>query len=337
MSVLRYLALRLAYAVPQLFGIVLLSFVLLKLIPGDPAPMMLGPLATTEAIAKLRAEIGLDKPLPVQFGRYLGHLVEGDLGRSWQTTNPVLHDLRDRLPATLELVILGLLMAVTIGVPLGLWAGRSPFGRTARVADLYSLGAGAMPDFWIALMLIYVFYALLGWAPAPMGRLDLALLAPDRVTGSYALDALLAGDLDTFRSAVGQMVLPVLTLGMVTALPVLKITRSSVEHLNESDFVRFAAAKGLPPGRIARHVLRAALPQIVTVLGPLSGALLGGTVLIEVVFAWGGAGQYAVSAVLNADLNAALGFILATAVISLAVHLLVDLSCLALDPRTRTT
>ena len=336
MTVLRTFALRLGYAVPQLVGIVFVSFLLLKLIPGDPAPMMLGPLATTEAVEKLRVEMGLDQRLPVQFGRYLGHLATGDLGRSWQTTNPVLRDLRDRLPATLELVILGLLVAIAIGLPLGLLAGRSPFGRMARIADVYSLGAGAMPDFWIALMLIYLFYTLLGWTPAPMGRLDLAVLAPDRVTGSYMIDALLAGDLDTFRSALSQLFLPVLTLGIVTAIPVLKTTRSSVAQLNESDFVRFAAAKGLPSGRIARHLLRAALPQIVTALGPLSGALLGGTVLIEVVFAWGGAGQYAVSAVLNADINAALGFILATAVLSLAIHLAVDLASLALDPRTRT-
>lgn len=337
MTGLRYLAIRLAYAVPQLLGVVLVSFCLLKLIPGDPAPMMLGPLATTEAIAKLRSEMGLDQPLPVQLGRYLANLAQGDLGRSWQTTNPVLDDLQARLPATLELVVSGLVLALAIGLPLGVMAGRAPFGRTARLADLYGLGAGAMPDFWIALLLIYLFYTLLGWAPAPIGRLDLSLLAPERITGSFVLDALLAGDPETLRAAAAQLVLPVLTLGLVTAVPVLKITRSSVEQLNESDFVRFAMAKGLGPGRISAHVLRAALPQIVTVLGPLASALLGGTVLVEVVFAWGGAGQYAVAAVLNADLNAALGFVLVTAVISLVIHLLVDLACAMLDPRTLTS
>jgi ABC-type dipeptide/oligopeptide/nickel transport system permease component len=335
MKVLPIVAMRLVSAAPQLFGVVLVSFFLLKLIPGDPAPMMLGPLATTEAVEKLRAEMGLDQPLPIQFGRYLERLAQGDLGRSWQTTNPVAKDLRERLPATLELVVLGFTLALLIGMPLGLMAGRSPFGRSAAAADLYSFGAGAMPDFWIALMLIYLFYATLGWAPAPLGRLDIAMLPPERITGSFLVDALLTGDFDTARAAAAQLVLPVVTLGLVTAIPILKITRSAVEQLNASDFVRFAAAKGLPSRSISRHVLRAALTRIVPALGPLASALIGGTVLIEVVFAWGGAGQYAVSSVLNADINAALGFVLAAAVLSLLIHLAVDLAVLVFDPRIR--
>jgi peptide/nickel transport system permease protein len=192
-----------------------------------------------------------------------------------------------------------------------------------------------MPDFWIALVLIYLFYTLLGWAPPPLGRLDFAVLPPDRVTGSYLIDALIAGDLATARAALGQLVLPVATLGLTSAVPILKMTRTTVERLQDSDFVRFADAKGLSPGRVSRHVLRNALPSVVTVVGMLYGTLLGGAVLIEVVFSWGGAGQYAVSAVLNADINAALGFVVVTAAISLGVHLVVDLLCFALDPRLR--
>ena len=334
---MRYVLVRLAYLVPQILGIVLVGFFLLKLIPGDPAPMMLGPLATQEAVDKLRHEMGLDRPLPVQLGLYLERLVHGDLGRSWQTTHPVLHDLIERLPATLELVTLGLLVAVAIGIPLGLAAGRRPFGPAAKAADVFTLGGGAMPDFWLALVLIYVFYTVLGWAPAPLGRLDFAVLPPDRITGSYALDALIAGDLGAAGAALKQLVLPVITLGMVTAVPVLKVTRSGVERLNSSDFVRFAESKGLSDRRVALHLLRNALPSIVTLLGLLYSQLLGGAVLIEVVFSWGGAGQYVVSAVLNADINAALGFIVFAAILSLFVHLLVDLACLALDPRMRAS
>jgi ABC-type dipeptide/oligopeptide/nickel transport system permease component len=337
MSALVAIAIRLATFIPQLFGILVASFFLLKLIPGDPAPMMLGPLATAEAVAKLRAELGLDQPLPLQFWHYLTRLLEGDLGRSWQTTNPVLRDLIERLPATLELVTFGLGLALIIGVPLGLAAGRNPMGRTARLSDGYALSAGAMPDFWIGLVLIYVFYTLLGWAPAPLGRLDFAVLPPARLTGSYLIDALLAGDLETFRAAAGQLVLPVVTLGFVNAVPILKMTRSTVERLQSSDFVRFADAKGLSEWRVSGHVLRNALPSIVTVTGMLYGTLLGGAVLIEVVFSWGGAGQYAVSAVLNADINAALGFVLVTAALSLAIHLAVDLILFALDPRLQLT
>lgn len=337
MTVLGPILFRLIAFVPQLLGVILVSFLLLKLIPGDPAPMMLGPLATTEAIAKLRAELGLDQALPVQLWQYLVRLAHGDLGRSWQTTNPVLTDLAIRIPATLELVTLGLALALAIGVPLGLTAGRNAHGRVARLADGYGLGAGAMPDFWIALLLIYVFYTLLGWAPPPLGRLDFAVLPPDRITGSYLIDALIAGDGATALAALGQLALPVATLGLTSAVPILKMTRTTVERLQDSDFVRFADAKGLSPARVSAHVLRNALPSVVTVVGTLYGTLLGGAVLIEVVFSWGGAGQYAVSAVLNADINAALGFVVVTAALSLAVHLAVDLISFALDPRLRLT
>jgi len=336
MAALRYLAQRLAFAIPQLFGVALVAFFLLKLIPGDPAPMMLGPLATQEAVDKLRAEMGLDQPLPNQFIAYLGRLLHGDLGRSWQTTNPVLADLGQRLPATIELVTLSLLIAVAVGVPLGLAAGRRPDGRAARVADAYSVTAGALPDFWLALVLIFIFYSVFKIAPPPIGRIDFAIFPPPTITGSYALDALFAGNLDAFRAAAAQLVLPVMTLAIIYTVPVLTMTRASVERLNETDFIRFANAKGLRPAQVSRHALRNALPSVITVIGMLYGTLVGSVVLVEVVFAWGGAGQYAVSAVLNADINAALGFILMAAVVSLIVNLIVDLVALALDPRTRT-
>ena len=336
MRILRYLLKRLVFAIPQILGVALVAFFLLKLIPGDPAPMMLGPLATQEAVDKLRAEMGLDQPLPQQFIAYLGRLAEGDLGRSWQTTNPVLFDLAERLPATLELVTLSLLMAIAIGLPLGLMAGRRPAGRVARIADTYSVAAGAIPDFWLALVLIFIFYSIFEIAPPPIGRLDFAIFPPPPITGSYALDALLDGNLAGFRAAFAQLVLPVSTLGIIYAVPILTMTRATVERLNETDFIRFANAKGLSPARVSRHALRNALPSVITVIGMLYGTLIGSVVLVEVVFAWGGAGQYAVSAVLNADINASLGFILMAAIVSLGVNLIVDLVSLALDPGTQT-
>lgn len=335
MQILRYLLQRLAFAIPQLLGVALVAFFLLKLIPGDPAPMMLGPLATQEAVDKLRAEMGLDQPLPTQFVAYIGRLMHGDLGRSWQTTNPVLVDLAQRLPATLELVTLALLAAIAIGLPLGLFAGRRPDGKTAGLTDGYTITAGALPDFWLALVLIFVFYSIFKIAPPPIGRIDFAVFPPPTVTGSYLVDALLAGNLQSFYAAASQLCLPVATLAIIYSVPILTMTRSAVERLNDTDFIRFANAKGLKPGRVSRHALRNALPSVVTVIGMLYGSLVGGVVLVEVVFAWGGAGQYAVSAVLNADINAALGFILMAAVVSLGVNLIVDLIVLALDPRAR--
>lgn len=331
MKLLHHLALRLLYGVPQLLGIVAVAFFLLKLIPGDPAPMMLGPLATKESVARLRAEMGLDQPLVMQFFAYLGRLLQGDLGRSWQTTNTVLFDLAQRLPATLELVTLSLLLAIVIGVPLGLVAGRRPNGPAARVAGAYQTVAGALPDFWVALVLIFFGYSVLQITPPPIGRLDIAVLPPDAITGSYVVDAMLAGDMATMRAAAAQLVLPVLTLGLIYGVPILTMTRATVQRLNETDFIRFAQAKGLSPMRVSRHALRNALPTLLTVIGSLYGTLIGSIVLVEVVFAWGGAGQYAVSAVLNADLNAALGFVTAAAVLSLGIHLVVDLVILMLE------
>lgn len=332
MRLLHHLVLRLLYGAPQLLGIVAVAFFLLKLIPGDPAPMMLGPLATQDSVARLRTEMGLDQPLVLQFVAYLGRLLQGDLGRSWQTTNTVLFDLGQRLPATLELVTLSLLLAAAIGVPLGLVAGRWPNGAAARLASAFQIVAGALPDFWVALVLIFIGYSVLQIAPAPIGRLDIAVLPPDPFTGSYVIDALIAGDIATMRAAAAQLVLPVLTLGLLHSVPILTMTRATVQRLNDTDFIRFAQAKGLSPMRVSRHALRNALPTLLTVISALYGSLIGSIVLVEVVFAWGGAGQYAVSAVLNADLNAALGFVTAAAVLSLGIHLVVDLLILMLEP-----
>ncbi|MDQ0323246.1 peptide/nickel transport system permease protein [Pararhizobium capsulatum DSM 1112] len=336
MQILRYLSVRLLFAVPQLLGIAAVAFFLLKLIPGDPAPMMLGPLATQEAVTKLRVEMGLDQPLPTQFLAYLGRLAHGDLGTSWQTTNPVLIDIAQRLPATLELVTLSLVLALAIGLPLGLLAGRKSDGISARFADVFSVVAGALPDFWLALVLIFIFYSIFNIVPPPIGRLDFAVFPPTAITGSYVIDAMLSGDFATFKAAAGQLILPVATLGLIYSVPVLTMTRTTVSRLNDSDFVRFADAKGLSPSRVSRHVLRNAMPSVVTVIGILYSTLVGSVVLVEVVFAWGGIGQYAVSAVLNADINASLGFILAAAVVSLLVHLIVDFIALLLDPRLRS-
>ena len=169
MQTLRYISRRVLFVVPQLFGIILVSFFLVKLIPGDPAVMMLGPTASAQSIAELRDKLGLSKPLIVQFGRYLHDVIRGDLGTSWQTTRPVTEDLFQRFPATLELITLGLLVAVLIGFPLGIAAARRKRGVVRRFADYYGLLAGSLPDFWLALVLIFVFYTLLGWIPPRSG------------------------------------------------------------------------------------------------------------------------------------------------------------------------
>jgi ABC-type dipeptide/oligopeptide/nickel transport system permease component len=333
MRVLRYLLKRLLFVVPQLLGIILVSFILVKSIPGDPAVLMLGPTATPEAIAALRVQMGLDQPYYVQFYIYVRDLLHGDLGTSWQTTRPVLEDLMMRFPATLELVTLSLILAIVIGVGLGIAAAVNPSSWIAKISDFYGLSAGALPDFWLALVLIFIFYTLLGIAPAPLGRLDMILLPPEPVTGAYTIDALLAGDFEAFWSALSHLVLPVLTLGLINAGPILKMTQSTMEKVLASDFSRYETLCGMPSNVATRHALRNALPSIITIISVLYGILIGGAVLVEIVFSWGGAGQYAVQGVLNSDIYPVLGFVLFSAIFSLIVYIIVDLIYFLVDPR----
>jgi ABC-type dipeptide/oligopeptide/nickel transport system permease component len=332
---LRYIAKRMPYVIPQLFGIILVSFFMVKLIPGDPAVMMLGPTASQQSLAALRDKMGLSKPLWQQFAYYIGDVLHGNLGTSWQTTRPVTEDLLQRFPATLELVTFGLLLAIAIGFPLGVAASRLQSGPVRKFADYYGLLAGAMPDFWLALVLIYIFYTQLGWIAAPLGRIDLAVVPPRTITGSLVVDSLLTGNIDALSSSFGHLVLPVLTLGIINAGPILKMTQTMVTRALSSEFVQYAEICGLPRRVVIRQAVRAALPAIVTIISVLFGFLIGGAVLVEIVFSWGGAGQYAVQGVLNADVNPVLGFVVFSAVLSLVIYLVVDLIYYALDPRTR--
>ena len=335
MVLLAYIGKRLLFVGPQLVGILLVSFLLVKLIPGDPAVLMLGPFATPDALARLRAELGVDRTLLEQFLIYLWNVTQGDLGTSWQTTLPVTTDLAQRFPATLELVTLGLLLALLIGIPLGVAGARFKRGLVRKAADYYGLLAGALPDFWLALVLIFVFYTILGIAPAPLGRIDFAIIPPEPVTGALLIDSLLAGNWAAFRNAAGHLVLPVLTLGLINAGPILKMTQSTMERMLEADFSGYAELCGLPRHVVVHKALRNSVPSIVTIVSVLYGFLIGGAVLVEIVFSWGGAGQYAVQGVLNADLNPVLGFVLYSAILSLVVYLMVDLIYFAIDPRTR--
>ncbi len=335
MRIALYIGKRLLFVIPQLLGIVFISFFLIKLIPGDPAVLMLGPNATASAVEKLRAEMGLDQPVVQQFLIYMENVLKGDLGMSWQTARPVLTDLLERFPATLELVVLSLIVALLIGIPLGVSSAMRPRGPLRKVADYYGLLAGALPDFWLALVLIFVFYSILQIAPAPLGRYSIMMLPPQNVTGFLLIDALIGRNFDVFFSALSHLFLPVLTLGLVNAGPILKITQSTMDRALTSDFIGYARMSGLPRKMVRRQAIRASAPNIITIVSVLFSFLIGSAVLVEIVFGWGGAGQYAVAGVLNADINPVLGFVLFSAVLSLVVYLIVDLLYFALDPRTR--
>ena len=331
-----YVLRRLLFVVPQALGISVITFVIVRILPGNPALVLAGSTATKESIAAIESRLGLDQPIWVQYWRYLKALAVGDLGKSLLTSQPVKDDLIQRLPATFELVFLGLALALMIGVPLGVLSAVSVGRRVAhRIAAPYSLLAGSIPDFWVGLILILLFYSYLGWAPAPLGQLATGAEPPTRITGMHVLDSMVTGNWGVFRSAVAHLLLPLATLVFVYMAPIVKMTRSSMEDVLGSAFVEHLESLGLDRRAILMKALRNALPPVVTIVGVLVGYLLGGAVLIEIVFSWGGAGQYAVQAIANSDFAAIQGFVLIAAVFSLLVYLVVDLLYFAMDPRIR--
>lgn len=324
---------RLLFTIPQLFAVSVIVFFLIRLLPGDPSYMLAGPYASPERIEEVRSQLGLDQPLVTQYFQYLGRIFSGDFGTSWRTSQPVLADIQQRLPATLELVVLAVVLSIAIGIPLGVAVAVSRGGVLERLVFFYGMLAGSLPDFWIGLLLILVFFYFLGWAPAPVGQLDFAVSAPEHITGAYALDALLTGNWEAFWSASGQLVLPVATLVLVYMPLVLKTARSTMEEMLESHFILQARASGLSRRTQLRYALRNALPPVVTVIGIEFWFLLGGAVLVETIFAWGGLGQYAVESVINSDYSPLQAVVLVTAFFTTLVFLAVDLLYHLLDPR----
>jgi ABC-type dipeptide/oligopeptide/nickel transport system permease component len=332
---LRIVAGRLVMIVPQMFGVMLVTFLLVRLLPGDPALLMLGNMATEESIAALRERLGLNLSIYEQFVRYAWNVLHGDLGTSLFTSNPVVVDLIERAPATLELITYAMLLTILIGVTLAVISVVRPKGAVDFGSRVYGLAAGAIPDFWVGLLLIYFLFYMLGWAPAPFGRVDAFVTPPPAVTGFYTVDALLAGDFATFSSAVGRLFLPVLTLAIVNAGALMKMTKTVFADVYRSDFVRHQRACGLAERTIIRSALRNSLPPIITMVGFLFGFLLGAAVLVETIFSWGGLGQYAVQAVINSDYPALQGFVLVAAAFILIVYLLVDILYELADPRIK--
>jgi len=335
MRFLRYTAKRVVLLVPQLLAVSLIVFFLVRLLPGDPAYLIAGQFATRERIEQVRSQMRLDRPLPEQYLVYMGNVLHGDFGTSWRTSKPVIEDLKQRLPGTLELVLLSALLSVLVGVPIGVWSALRGGGVANRVLFVYGMLAGSIPDFWLGLIFVFVFFSLFGWLPGPIGQLDPVVETPPTLTGMVVVDALVAGNWEAFQSAVLHLVLPVATLTMVYMSLVIKNTRSTVEEMIRSEFVEHARALGLSPLTRLRYALQNSLPPVITVVGILVWFLLGGAVLVETVYAWGGLGQYAVEAVVNSDYAPLQAFVLLAAVFTMVVFLLVDLAYFLFDPRIR--
>ena len=253
---LRLIRRRLVSALPSLVAVVVVTFLLTRALPGDPAAYFAGPAATPQAIEQVRKQLGLDRSLPVQFGAYVAALAHGDFGTSLTTGQKVGDDILSRLPASIELTLCGLILALVVAIPLGVAAATRPGSWIDHGARMISTAGVSLPVFFTGLLLVYVFYYLLGWAPAPLGRLDLFSTAPPTVTGLLLVDCLVAGDFETFRAAAAQLVLPAVTLGLFSVAPLARMTRASMLGILSSDFVRTARASGLSSYTIDRKSTR---------------------------------------------------------------------------------
>ncbi len=327
---------RLITVIPTLIGVIIVTFLLTRVLPGDPAVYFAGPAATPQSIADIRKSLGLDQSLPKQFLHYVDDLAHGNLGNSLATGQPVTAEIVSRLPASAELTLFGLIISMVIAIPLGILAAVKQGSWIDHTCRIVATAGVSLPVFFTGLLLIYLFYFRLGWAPAPLGRLDVFFDAPPRVTGFYLVDSLLAGEPGIFLASLKQLILPGLTLAIFSLAPIARMTRASMLAVLSADFVRTARASGLSSYTVVMtYAFRNAMLPVITTLGMVFSFLLGANVLVEKVFAWPGIGSFAVEALIASDFAPVQGFVLTMAVMYVALNLLIDVLYGVVDPRVR--
>jgi peptide/nickel transport system permease protein len=333
MRLLAMIVRRCLWMPPTLLGLALLVFAVSHVIPSDPARVMAGENATPDQVARIRHQYGLDQPLPEQFVHYVRDVLSGNMGTSLFTQRPVADDLWARLPATLELALYAIVLAVVIGVPLGVIAALRRNSLLDHLVRVISVSGLAMAAFWLAILLQLLFSMWLGWTPV-QGRID--GWGPDPITGFYTLDAMLRGDWDMLRQSLRYLALPVLTLALPAMATIVRFTRAGVLNVMSSNFVFYQTAMGIPRRRVVwKYILRGALIGTLTQIGLIFGNLIAGAVVVETVFDWPGLGGFAVNSILHSDYNAVMGFTLFAGVMFIVINLLVDIAQTTLDPRGR--
>lgn len=336
MRVTWYLGRRLLLLAPVLAGVTFITFALTRVLPGNPVAQIVGPYVSQAQRAVVRHQLGLDRPFYVQYAKYVDRLVHGDFGHSFTTGQAVATDLSQRLGATVELTTCALLIALLVGVPLGVIAAVRRDSWVDGVARLIGIGGISIPVFWSGIMLSFLLFYRLGIAPAPIGRLDPSLSPPHHLTGIYTLDALLTGNWPVLTSALAHLWLPAGVMGFSVMAPIMRIVRQGMIDALDSPPVLALRALGLPPLRIVLgHALKNALLPVVTMIAVVYGYLLGGSVLIETIFAWPGMGLYVYNAISSSDFPAVQGFILYATTMYIVVFLATDVLYLALDPRVK--
>ncbi|MFM8594265.1 MAG: ABC transporter permease [Chloroflexota bacterium] len=337
MGIWAYAGRRLFQSVIVLFIVSLATFTMVMAVPGDPVTTLLGERASNNPEIRAAAEkkYGLDQPAPVQYLRWMGNLLRGDLGDSISSRRPVLTDLKQYIPGTIELALAALLFGLVVGLPLGVVAAINRDRWPDHVARFIALIGTSVPVFWLGLLLLYFFFYKLQWLPGP-GRLDTGMKAPERITGMITVDAALRGQWDVFQSSVTHLILPAIVLGSFALGVISRMLRSSLVAALSDDYVRTARSKGVDERHVVMtHAMRNALIPTVTILGLTFASLLAGAVLTETIFSWPGIGRYSVQAALKLDYPALLGVVLFVAAAYVVVNFIVDIIYGLLDPRIR--
>jgi peptide/nickel transport system permease protein len=333
---LKMLLSRLATAIPSLIGVVIVTFMLTRLLPGDPAAYFAGLAASPQAIAEIRTKLGLDKSLPEQFVAYIGDLLHGNLGSSLSTGQPVVTEIATRLPASGELTLVALILAVCIAIPLGVLAAVKQGTWIDHLCRIVTTAGVSLPVFFTGLLFAYLFYYVLQIAPPPTGRLDVFLSPPTHITGFYLIDSALTGNMEAFWGSLRQLALPAISMAIFSLAPLARMTRGSMLSVLGSDFIRTARASGLAPRTVVfTYAFRNAVLPVITTLGMVFSFLLGANVLVETVFAWPGIGLYAVNALITSDYAPVQGFVLTMALLYVALNLAIDCLYGLVDPRVR--
>lgn len=336
MSFGRYILRRLGLTVITLLGVIIVVFLMARVLPGDPVTVRAGQYATPEVKAQLRHQMGLDKPLPQQLITYIGNAVRGDLGESTRSGHTVRQDIEQRLPATIELALVSLLVAAGLGIPLGIEAALHHGSKRDAAIQQLAIFSAATPAFWLGLVLIYLFYARWNIVPAPVGQLSTNIDPPRAITHLLLVDSLITLNWTAFKDAAGHLLLPVVTLSFIVMSPFIKMARTSMLNVLGSDYITAARSLGLSDHEIIRQdALKNVLVQLLTVSGIVLGYLLAGNVLVETIFAWPGLGFYAWNALTGSDYDAIQGFVLVVAVIYVFLNFVIDLAYTLIDPRIR--
>jgi ABC-type dipeptide/oligopeptide/nickel transport system permease component len=342
----RFIVKRVLIALLQLIGISLVVFFVIRGLGADPVARIVGMNATAEAVQQAKETLGLHESQMQQLANYLGifrtttreGIIQGSLGESWVTGSPIFEEVTRFLPITLELITYALLIAFLLALPLGMSSGTRPGGAADKFTFVWGLFAGSQPEFWWGLMFVFVFFFVfqdfgLPSAPAPLGRINPLLTAPDPITGFIMIDSLLRGRFDVWIDAGKHLMLPVFTLVFVVSGPIVKMVRQNMLRVLRSDYILYARSAGLPNKKVARYALRAALAPAMTLTAIIYGFLLGGAVPVELIYSLGGIGEYSIRSILNLDFPAIQGTVLVIAMVSLLIYLAIDILHAFLDPR----